>query len=216
MLLSAALVSATLATLVSAAIATLLAATLGYATLSYSTLSYPSCSSLSYATLSHSTLSYSSYSTLCHSLGTCSQLRYSSRKKLPKRAFRARLPPLSHFEAENRRFPASFSFKTIFTELKYDFCEASATFQPPRLLTRCHVCAALPLRSIKAPPSPRHKMLPLPRIYKMHQHKVLRLPRKTQTLPPRMSQNATKTRYLRENRPPAHHPDHILWALGKN
>ncbi len=28
----------------------------------------------------------------------------------------------------------------------------------------------------------------------------------------RMSQNATKARYLRGYRPPARHPDHILWA----
>ena len=37
---------------------------------------------------------------------------------------------ISHFQLENRRFRASFSYKAIFTELKkYDFCEASATFQ---------------------------------------------------------------------------------------
>ena len=37
---------------------------------------------------------------------------------------------ISHFQLENRRFCASFSYKAIFTELKkYDFCEASATFQ---------------------------------------------------------------------------------------
>ena len=35
---------------------------------------------------------------------------------------------ISHFELENRRFCASFSYKAIFTELKkYDFFEASAT-----------------------------------------------------------------------------------------
>ena len=37
---------------------------------------------------------------------------------------------ISHFQLENRRFRASFSYKAIFTELKkYDFCEVSATFQ---------------------------------------------------------------------------------------
>ena len=37
---------------------------------------------------------------------------------------------ISHFQLENRRFRACFSYKAIFTELKkYDFCEASATFQ---------------------------------------------------------------------------------------
>ena len=35
---------------------------------------------------------------------------------------------------------------------------------------------------------------------------------KPQTQPQRMSQNATQTRYLRENRPRARHPDHTLWA----
>ena len=96
--------------------------------------------------------------------------RNFSSNKLPKRAFRARLPQLFkqqaskmivsyeaslnfneeafktsvsrvktsiscetsfkfHFQLENRRFRASFSYKAIFTELKkYDFCEASATF----------------------------------------------------------------------------------------
>ena len=119
--------------------------------------------------------------------------RNLSRNKLPKRAFRARLPQLfkeqasktsisceasstfqsrsfqslapatqnakmtshleslqrqnehfvrdflqiSHFQLENRRFPASFSYKAIFTELKkYDFCEASATFQDNHQILR--------------------------------------------------------------------------------
>ena len=55
----------------------------------------------------------------------------------------------------------------IFTHLKnYDFCDASVIFQAShkmvssrRLLTLCHVCAALTLRFIKASPSPGHKML---------------------------------------------------------
>ena len=88
-----------------------------------------------------------------------------SRNKLPKRAFRAMLPQLfnqgaskvlrlprktrqnehfvrdflqiSHFQLENRRFCASFSYKAIFTELKkYDFCEASATFQDNHQILR--------------------------------------------------------------------------------
>ena len=119
--------------------------------------------------------------------------RNSSSDKLPKRAFRARLPQLfkeqasktsisyeasstfqsrsfqslapatqnakmtshleslkrqnahfvgyflqiSHFQLENRRFCASFSYKAIFTELKkYDFCEASATFQDNHQIMR--------------------------------------------------------------------------------
>ena len=119
--------------------------------------------------------------------------RNFSRNKLPKRAFRARLPQLfkeqasktsisceasstfqsrsfqslapatqnakmtshleslkrqnehfvrdflqiSHFQLENRRFCASFSYKAIFTELKkYDFCEASATFQDNHQILR--------------------------------------------------------------------------------
>ena len=50
-----------------------------------------------------------------------------------------------------------------------DFCDASANFQaphkmlsPPRLLTLCHVFAALTLRFIKTATAPRHKMLRLP------------------------------------------------------
>ena len=119
--------------------------------------------------------------------------RNFSRNKLPKRAFRARLPQLfkeqasktsisceasatfqprsfqslapatqnakmtshleslkrqnehfvrnflqiSHFQLENRRFCASFSYKAIFTDLKkYDFCEASATFQDNHQILR--------------------------------------------------------------------------------
>ena len=172
--------------------------------------------------------------------------RNFSRNKLPKRAFRARLPQLfkeqasrtsisceasstfqsrsfqslapatqnakmtshleslkrqnehfvrdflqiSHFQLENRRFCASFSYKAIFTELKkYDFCEASATFQDnhqilrlPRYLQSCHVCTSLPLRFVETAPSPRHKMLRLPRHRERPHHKVLRLPRKNDTL----------------------------------
>ena len=52
---------------------------------------------------------------------------------------------ISHFQLENRRFCASFSYKAIFTELKkYDFCEASATFQDNHLfavVSRLHVTA---------------------------------------------------------------------------
>ena len=44
---------------------------------------------------------------------------------------------IPHFQLENRRFRASFSYKAIFTELKkYDFCEASATFQDTHELLR--------------------------------------------------------------------------------
>ena len=44
---------------------------------------------------------------------------------------------ISHFQLENRRFCASFSYKAIFTELKkYDFCEASATFQDNHQILR--------------------------------------------------------------------------------
>ena len=44
---------------------------------------------------------------------------------------------ISRFQLENRRFCASFSYKAIFTELKkYDFCEASATFQDNRQILR--------------------------------------------------------------------------------
>ena len=172
--------------------------------------------------------------------------RNFSRNKLPKRAFRARLPQLfkdqasktsiscetsstfqsrsfqslapatqnakmtshleslkrqnehfvrdflqiSHFQLENRRFCASFSYKAIFTKLKkYDFCEASATFQDthkllrlPRYLKRCHVCASLPMRFVEKAPSPRHKMLRLPGHRERPHHKVLRLPRKNDAL----------------------------------
>ena len=98
---------------------------------------------------------------------------------------------IPHFQLENRRFRASFSFKTIFTELKkYDFCEASATFQDthqmlrlPRYLQECHVRASLPLRLVETAPSPRHKMLRLPRHRERPHHKVLRLPRKNDALP---------------------------------
>ena len=97
---------------------------------------------------------------------------------------------IPHFQLENRRFRASFSYKAIFTELKkYDFCEASATFQDthellrlPRYLKRCHVCASLPLRFVETAPSPRHKMLRLPRHRERPHHKVLRLPRKNDAL----------------------------------
>ena len=48
---------------------------------------------------------------------------------------------ISHFQLENRRFCASFSYKAIFTELKkYDFCEASATFQDTHELLRLPRC----------------------------------------------------------------------------
>ena len=44
---------------------------------------------------------------------------------------------ISHFQLENRRFRASFSYKAIFTELKkYHFCEASATFQDNHQILR--------------------------------------------------------------------------------
>ena len=44
---------------------------------------------------------------------------------------------ISHFQLENRQFCASFSYKAIFTELKkYDFCEASATFQDNHQILR--------------------------------------------------------------------------------
>ena len=169
-----------------------------------------------------------------------------SRNKLPKRAFRARLPQLfkeqasktsisceaystfqsrsfqslapatqnakmtshleslkrqnehfvrdflqiPHFQLENRRFRASFSYKAIFTKLKkYDFCEASATFQDthkllrlPRYLKRCHVCASLPMRFVEIAPSPRHRMLRLPGHRERPHHKVLRLPQKNDAL----------------------------------
>ena len=169
-----------------------------------------------------------------------------SRNKLPKRAFRARLPQLfkeqasktsisceasstfqarsfqslapatqnakmtshleslkrqnehfvrdflqiSHFQLENRRFRASFAYKAIFTELKkYNFCEASATFQDnhqilrlPRYLQQCHVCKSLPVRFVEIAPSPRDKMLRLPQHREKPHHKVLRLPRKNNAL----------------------------------
>ena len=93
---------------------------------------------------------------------------------------------IPHFQLENRRFRTSFSYKVIFTELKkYDLCEASATFQDthellrlPRYLKECHVRASLPMRSMETAPSPRHKMLRLPRHRERPHHKVLRLPRK--------------------------------------
>ena len=44
---------------------------------------------------------------------------------------------IAHFQLENRRFRASFSYKAIFTKLKkYDFCEASATFQDNHQILR--------------------------------------------------------------------------------
>ena len=97
---------------------------------------------------------------------------------------------IPHFQLENRRFRASFSYKVIFTELKkYDFCEASASFHDthqmlrlPRYLQGCHVRASLPLRFAQTAPSPHHQMLRLPRHRERPPHKVLRLPRKTTRL----------------------------------
>ena len=97
---------------------------------------------------------------------------------------------IPHFQLENRRFHASFSFEAIFTELnKYDFCTASATFQDthqilrlPRLLTLCHVCATVTRRFMKNGLSPRDKMLRQPRHRERPHHKVLRLPQKNDTL----------------------------------
>ena len=97
---------------------------------------------------------------------------------------------IPHFQLENRRFRASFSYKAIFTKLKkYDFCEASATFQDthellrlPRYLKQCHVGAFLPMRFVEIAPSPRHKMLRLPRHRERPPQKVLRLPRKNDAL----------------------------------
>ena len=44
---------------------------------------------------------------------------------------------ISHLQLENRRFCTSFSYKAILTELKkYDFCEASATFQDNHQILR--------------------------------------------------------------------------------
>ena len=110
--------------------------------------------------------------------------------KRPNEHFVRDFLQIPHFQLENRRFRASFSHKAIFTELKkYDFCEASATFQDthellrlPRYLKRCHVCASLPLRFVETAPSPRHKMLRLPRHRERPHHKVLRLPRKNDAL----------------------------------
>ena len=97
---------------------------------------------------------------------------------------------MSHFQLENRRFRASFSYKAIFTELKkYDFREVSATFQDthqmlrlPRYLQGCHVCASLPLRFVETAPSPRHKMLRLPRHRERPPQKERCLPRKNDAL----------------------------------
>ena len=97
---------------------------------------------------------------------------------------------IPHFQLENRRFRATFSYKAIFTKLKkYDFCEASATFQDthellrlPRYLKECHVCASLPMRFVEIAPSPRHKMLVLPGHCERPPQKVLRLPRKNDAL----------------------------------
>ena len=97
---------------------------------------------------------------------------------------------IPHFQLENRRFRANFSYKAIFTELKkYDFCEASATFEDthemrrlPRYLKECHACASLPVRFVETAPSPGHKMLRLPRHRERPPHKVLRQPRKNDRL----------------------------------
>ena len=99
---------------------------------------------------------------------------YISWKKLPDRRFRA------HCEAKNRRFPVRvFLIKLFLHNSKKAICRASAFFQGarklsplPRRLTLHHVCAALPLRFIQRPPSPRLKMLCLPRNYKMQQPKI--------------------------------------------
>ena len=77
------------------------------------------------------------------------------------------------FEAENQRFPASFSYKAIFSKLK-NYQNAAL----PRLLTLCQVCAALTLRFTKTASSPHHKMPRQPTNCRMQQHKVLRLPQK--------------------------------------
>ena len=78
---------------------------------------------------------------------------------------------IPHFQLENWRFRVSFSYKAIFAELKkYDFCEASATFQDTHEMLR--------LARYFKEPSPRHKMLRLPRHRERPHHKVLRQPRK--------------------------------------
>ena len=97
---------------------------------------------------------------------------------------------ISHFQLENRRFRGSFLIKPFFTELKkYDFREASATFQDthqmlrlPRYLQGCHVCASLPLRFVETAPSPRHKMLRRPRHRERPPQKARCLPRKNDAL----------------------------------
>ena len=69
----------------------------------------------------------------------------------------------------------SFSYKSIFTEVKkHDFCDAFAIVQTH------HKMLSLP--RLLTPPSPRHKMLRLPRKCKMHEQKALHLPRENDTL----------------------------------
>ena len=86
--------------------------------------------------------------------------------------------------------PASFSYKANFAKLKkYYFCDASTIFYAthkmlflPQLLTPCHVCAALTMRSMEEALSPRHKMLCLPRNCETPHCKARRLPREDGTL----------------------------------
>lgn len=66
---------------------------------------------------------------------------------------------------------------------KFDLRDAPAAFQGghkrrslPRLLTRCHVCAALTLQFMERALSPSRKMLRLPRTCETLHCKVLRLP----------------------------------------
>ena len=98
----------------------------------------------------------------------------------PNRGFRAhklKIDPV-------RVFLASYFYtaqRIWFAELPL-FSGTRALSPLPRRLTLHHVCAALPLRFIQRPTSPRHKMLRLPRNYKMQQHKMLRLPGENDTV----------------------------------
>ena len=112
----------------------------------------------------------------------------------PKGAFRARLPRVfTRLKLRIDDFMRVFFIKLFSkssTSIKnIIFCEASATFQGsqkmlrvPRLLTLCHVCAALTLRFMAKTLWPRHKMLRLPRKCQTPHCKVLRLPRENDAL----------------------------------
>ena len=134
------------------------------------------------------------------------------RHSLPKRAFRVRFSTAWSWKSTNSCEPIfDTAPKILLARGPRHFPRHTQNAALPRLATLYQVCAALTLRFIKTTPLLQHKMLCLPEILKFtstkccacqkkttrshwHASKALRLPRKMPTLPPGMSQNATKAR----------------------